>query len=69
MKMLRQRLHCMKGKKKSSAEPEASYFEKRLVWPHVNSCLCSVFALQCLAAWESLIPLLQDKQEAKAETN
>ncbi|XP_030624882.1 sorting nexin-30 [Chanos chanos] len=24
---------------------------------------------KCLAAWESLIPMLQDKQEAKAETN
>lgn len=69
MKMLRQRLHCMKKKKKVLLNQKPSYFEKRLVWPHVNSCLCSVSALQCLAAWESLIPLLQDKQEAKAETN
>ncbi|XP_060765244.1 sorting nexin-30 isoform X1 [Neoarius graeffei] len=27
------------------------------------------FYEKCLAAWESLIPLLQDKQEAKSETN
>ncbi len=42
--------------------------QNRVVWEEAwLSAVAS--APQCLAAWESLVPLLQDKQEVKGETN